>query len=224
MKNLSLAFFISALFMLGNTSNAQNIKIKFPPGYNVVVQGERIPGVTGSQYLSEEWTKGRIILNNGNSIDSIDLRLNAYKNEMHYLDKGVEYLIGTPQNIKEITIDNRKFVYYPYVDGSTIQHGYFEVLVEGKTELLVLHYIIKKPSNYNQALDYGEKNDRLILSEKYFIKKGNTVIEHDKKGKNLTALAGDKGDQIKSKIKEDNLSLKTKEDLIKIVKYANTLD
>lgn len=219
-----VTIFFSILLFKDISLNAQNIKIKFPPGYNVIVQGERIPGVTGSQYLSEKWTKGRITLNDGNYIDSIDLRLNAYKNEMHYLDKGIEYSISTPKNIKEIIISNRKFIYSPYIEGSTILYSYFEVLAEGKTDLLALHYIIRKPSSYNQALDYGEKNDRLVLSEKYFIRRGNTVIEHDKKGKNLMELAGIKGDQIKTKIKEDNLSLKKKEDLIKLVTYANTLN
>jgi hypothetical protein len=201
-----------------------NLTIQFPPGYNVIVNGERIPGVVGSQYLSEEWGNGRITFNDGHVIDSISLRLNAYRNEMHFLDKGTEYSIGCPDKIKEVLINNRKFIYYPYKEDNSILHKYFEVLVEGKVNLLVLFTIKRIESNYNIALSVGEKDDHLELSEQYFVAINNSIIKLDKRGSKLFNSLGEKGDALKKWIKEEDLSFKKKEDLVKIVSYMNEIN
>lgn len=201
-----------------------NLTIQFPPGYNVIVKGESTPNVIGSQYLSEEWKKGRITFNNGSMIDTINLRLNAYKNEMHFLDKGVEYTIGCPDKIKDIHIGSRKFIYAPYKEGNSILNGYFEVLVDGKTSLLVLFTVKRIESNYNIALSVGSKEDRLELCERYFFATGSSIIELDKKGNKLFDSLGNKSDVLRKKVKEERLSFKRKEDLAKIVSYVNEIN
>ncbi|TCN65432.1 hypothetical protein [Acetobacteroides hydrogenigenes] len=233
MKKLVLFSFLLASFSLnGFFTYSQtvavirpNVDVAFPPGSNIIVKGENIIGVDGSQYLSEEWTKGNITMNNGTIIDSIDLRLNAYKKEMHYLYKDVEYSINSPESIREVKMGNRKFIYSSYkTDKNDISKNYFEVLAEGKASLLVLYYIKRISSNYNVVLDVGNRNDQLELNEKYFITIGNSIIEIDKKGKSIFDNLGDKSDLLKKRIKEEDLSFKKKEDLIKIVSYMNEIN
>lgn len=225
MNKFSLIAIACAIFLLKDIPlHAQRITIRLPYGSNAIVQGESIPGVEGSQYLSEEWIKGRITLNDGNIIDPIELRLNVYKNEIHYLEKGIEYSVADPKIIKEIAIGDRIFIYGSYKKEKTISNGFFEILVEGKTELLVLHYITRKPAYYNEALSCGDKYDHLILGERYFIKRGDSIVEHDKKGKNLIACLGDKSDLLRKKIEEENLSFKKMGDIVKIITYINTLN
>ena len=95
------------------------------------------------------------------------------------------------------------------------------MLVEGKTELLVLYNTITLHASYNQALDTGEKNNRLVKNERYYCRSGKDIIELDKKGKELSKLMGSKIDKIMKQIDDENLSFKNKEDLIKIVSYMN---
>ncbi|WP_320052756.1 hypothetical protein [uncultured Acetobacteroides sp.] len=185
---------------------------------------EMVADVEGSQYLSDAWTTSRITMNNGSIIDSIDLRLNVYKNEMHYREKGVEYTIGAPKNIKEIAMGSRKFVSYPLKAEDAISFSYFEVLAEGNTSLLVQYYIKVIDPTYNNPLDYGVKKGQINLCERYFIKTGSTIIEIDKKGKSIFDSLRDKGDLLKKHIKAEDLSFKKKEDLVKIVTYINSMN
>jgi hypothetical protein len=231
-KFVPFAFLLASLFLNSFRSYSQivavirpNINVAFPPGSNIIVKGENIIGVDGSQYLSEEWTKGCITMNNGTVIDTMDLRLNAYKKEMHYRYNDVEYSINSPESIRELKMGNRKFIYSFYkIDKNDISKNYFEVLVEGKTNLLVLYYINRISSNYNAVLDVGNRNDRLELNEKYFITIKNSMVELDKKGKNLFSNLGDKGYILKKRIKEEDLSFKKKEDLVKIITYINEMN
>jgi hypothetical protein len=236
MNKLALIALLFAILLLNSISSyAQTvagikqsgltIDIVFPPGNNIIVNGERVPGIDGSEYLSEEWTKGRITMNNGAIIDTIYLRLNVYKNEMHYLYKNVEYSICSPENIRKISIGDRKFIHSLYKkDEGKNSQGYFEVLVDGKAKLLALYYITKINANYNVVLDAGNKNDRLELKERYFIATENSIVEIDKKGKCIFDNLGDKGDILRKRIKEEDLSFKKKEDLVKIITYVNGMN
>jgi hypothetical protein len=143
---------------------------------------------------------------------------------MHFLEKGVEYSIGCPDKIKDIHIGNKKIIYAPYKDGSSILNGYFEVLVEGKTSLLVLFTVKRIESSYNIALSVGSKEDRLELFERYFLATNSSIVEIDKKGQNLFDSLGAKGDILRKRVKEEKLSVKRKDDLTKIVTYANEIN
>jgi hypothetical protein len=225
MNKLFLIAIVCAIFLLKDIPlHAQQFSIRLPHSSNVIVQGERIAEAEGSQYLSEEWIKGRITLNDGDIITPIDLRLNLYRNEIHYLEKGIEYSIPDPKIIKEIAIGDRIFIYGSFKKEKAISSGFFEILVKGKTELLVLHYITRKPAYYNEALSCGDKYDHLILGQRYFIKSGDSIVEHDKKGKKLIACLGEKRDLLRKKIEDENLSFKKMEDLVKIVNYVNALN
>ncbi len=177
-----------------------------------------------SQYLDENWTNGQILLMKGDTIESIKLRLNAYTGEMHYKNENTEYSIGAPENIKEIIMGGKVFIFSPYINEGMVTKNYFEVLVAGKNNLLVLHYITKMKATYNKALDTGDKNERLIAAERYFVKNGATIVEIDKKGKNLIEIIGDKGSKVKEQVEKEDLSYKNKEDLIKIITYLNSLN
>ena len=122
MKKLVLiATFFTIISTGNNLVKAQTFKFTMPPGYNAIVQGETLPGVEGSQYFKDEWTLSSIAMNDGSTIDSIELRLNAYKGEMHYNAQNVEYVIGAPDKIKEIIMGNRKFIYGAYMDGGKLK-------------------------------------------------------------------------------------------------------
>lgn len=237
MNKFALAALFCAIFLLSHLSSHAQVQAKAGGGFGSfsdksqllprndgTTPGEIVAEVEGSQYLSEAWSPSRITMSNGSVIDSINLRLNVYKNEMHYRDKGVEYTIGASKNIKEIAFGNRKFIYYPLKPGDVTSYSYFEILAEGSTNLLVQYYIKVIEPTYNNPLDYGVKKSQLKLCERYFIKTNNAIVELDKKGKNLFDSIGDKGNILKKRIKEEDLSFKKMEDLVKIVTYINEMN
>jgi len=223
-KSTLIGTMLAIVFAYSNSANAQTFKVLMPPGYNNIVNQEELPGVSGSQYLDENWTNGQILLMKGDTIESIKLRLNAYTGNMHYKNENTEYSIGAPENIKEIIMGGKVFVFSPYINEGMVTKNYFEVLVAGKHNLLVLHYITKMKATYNKALDTGDKNERLIAAERYFVKNGATIVELDKHGKNLIEIIGDKASKVKEQVEKEDLSYKKKEDLIKIITYLNSLN
>lgn len=225
MKTCLMIGALGLLLVAGNSNvQAQTAKILFPPGQNIKNTNEKLPDVDGSQYLLDDWELGNIKLTNGTSIDSIYLKLNIYKGELHFRYNKGDYIIGSPENIKEVNMNGQKFIFASNIDDKKVKRNYLEVLVDGNIELLVLHTTKRISSNYNVAMDVGAKNDRLESDEKIYIKVGDSIIEHDKKGKKLMAALGNKSEQIKKEIENEDLSFKKKEDMIKIVNFINSVN
>jgi len=222
MKRIILTLFVfwfSVMYVF-----SQTFKLELPPGQNKIISKEASPNLDGSPFLNEEWAKGSIIMKNGDTIPEIMLRYNFHHGEMQFQHKEKVYAIGTPEVIKEVIMDGHTFVYLSYSDGGVSKSSFFETLCAGKSSLFALYYPQILPANYNVALNSGNKNDQLILRKKFFLKKGESVLPIDKKGKNLISAFEQKGKEIQKYAKDNNLSFKKEPDLITITKYVNSLN
>lgn len=222
MKKIAI---ITQLFYLTTFSLfSQAYKIELPAEHNKIIISESRPNLDGSPFLIEDWQKGTIIMNNGDTVVSILLRYNVYKDEMQIQDKDIAYIIGRPDSIKMLKLGDLSFVYLSYNEEGKHKKGFFEVLSQGSTCLLQHHYPVILPANYNVALNVGNKNDELTLKKKFFLNKDNTVVEIDKKGKNLISAFPSKGKEIQKYTKDNRLSFAKDTDLIEIAEFANTLN
>lgn len=202
---------------------SQSYRFELPPGENKIIIKDKPINLEGSPYLNEEWQTGSIFLSNGDTIPTINLRLNVLKGEMQYQFEEKTYVIGAPEGLKEIIIGGCVFIYLTYTKDSKLKKNYFEVLSNGKSSLLKYHYIVILPANFNPALNSGNKNDQIIHKMKYYAKIGDNFIEIDKRGKNLISAFGNKEALISKYIKDNKISLKNESDLITLIKYSNTL-
>lgn len=204
-------------------SFSQSYRFELPPGENKIIIKDKPINLEGSPYLNEEWQTGSIILKNGDTIPSISLRLNVLKGEMQYQYEEKTYAIGAPEGLNEIIMGRRIFKYLTYTEDSKLKKNYFEVLSNGKSCLLKYHYIVILPANFNLALNSGNKNDQIVHKMKYYAKIGDSIIEIEKRGKNLISAFGNNEALISKYIKENKISLKNESDLITLIKYSNTL-
>ncbi len=219
-----LTFFVQFFLLASISLFAQNFRVTLPVGQNKIVITDSRPNLDGSPYLFEDWRNGSIYMNNGDTIVSIMLRYNVYKDEMQFQNEDKIYTIGSPENIARIILDNQTFVYLNYEEEGKPKKGYFEVLSQGTTCLLQRHFPTILAANFNVALNSGNKNDQLSLKKKFYLKKEALVVEIDKKGKNYVSAFDLKGKDIQKFAKDNDLSFKKDEDLIQITKFANSLN
>ena len=223
---MKLYFYFLVLFLACcySEAKAQSGMIQLPPGYNKIYYTDRIPGdVVGSPYLWEDWIKCSVSFRNGQILQDVAMRYNVYKGEMQYkTGKGI-FIIGAPDSILSLKFSDRTFIYTKFDENNSQKKDYFEVVSDGKAQILVRHMMQIIKSNYNVALDVGEKNDHLRLKEVYYVKKDNLVAEVDKKGKTLLNLLADKSVQLSDFIKKNHPSFKDKADLCRVTEYYNSL-
>lgn len=204
-----LSLCISVVLLNCGISSAQLYYVNLPPGHNKITLGDnRIPGMAGSPYLSDEWSVGNITLHNGNVIEKLEMRYNVYAGEIHYKYDGKVYILGSPDSVRYISLnEGRYFVYLPFTDKKKgMQKDYFEYLSGDVAQLLARHTVTVIKANYNVALDAGEKDDRLEHKSDYYLRKDKSIVLIDRKGENLLNLLSDKSRELRDFVSKNRLS------------------
>lgn len=126
-----------------------------------------------------------IIRNDGTEINDIALRYNVVSNTMQFKRNGAVLNIYETNKIKRIILGDKVFVYAPYNESKRIRLSYFQLLNEGKYQLLKMYTVAtdgtaEKPgandySSYEKAttyyyMRYGDGMANLIDSQKKLIK------------------------------------------------------
>ena len=108
--------------------------------------------IVGSPYLEKEFKPALIIKTDESEIRHFALRYNVYKNSMEFKQKETVLFIADPGSISKIILDHRTFVYALYTDSRKIRLSYFQLLADGKYQLL---------KKYNTAYDLGEPKSNI---------------------------------------------------------------
>ncbi|MGE5406856.1 MAG: hypothetical protein ACM3NR_04005 [Methanosarcina sp.] len=220
---LRISAFLSILIFNCSIAVSQLYYLNLPPGQNKLYVGDkRIPGLVGSPYLSDDWSTGSITLYNGNVINNLPLKYNVYLKEFHYQADKNEYILGSPDSVLFITMNGKRFMYLPFEEKKIKQKDYFEVLTGDESQLLLRHTASITKSNYNIALNAGEKDNRLEQKKLYYLRKYESIVLIDKKGKNLYNLLNDKSEELKQFSLQNHLSFTNEDDLKRIIDYYNS--
>lgn len=135
--------------------------------------------IYGSPYADEHWTVGTIAFKDANSVVSDHLRLNAYSNELEIFNKGKRMAIIQPFKLKEAMVGHRKYIYsfylYDYGKNEYLSSSYFEVLCEGKIELLRRYYVTIMNNSYvsNYMGGGGDGRNHYTLKNEIYYRSGD---------------------------------------------------
>lgn len=221
---LRLGLILLLLLFKYEISVSQLYTVQFPPGYNKINPDKGISEVVGSPYLSDDWSNGSVKTYNGKVIDNLSLRYNVYEKQIQFQADNNIYFLGSPDSLLLVTLDDKHFLYLSFEDKNGLQKDYFEDLSgDGEAQLLLRHTVIIIKSNYNVALNAGEKNDRLEHKSFYYIRKGSSVVLIDKKGDNLYNLLSEKSKELHDFVSLYHLSFTNKYHLKRMVEYYNSL-
>ncbi|PSL07577.1 carboxypeptidase-like regulatory domain-containing protein [Cecembia rubra] len=171
----------------------------------------------GNFYLDTKWNKASILLYKDMEIlEGYFVRYNISSNNFEMRDESSEQVTVIPgfrvQNI--VWIDSEHNIPRYFVngmdfreDGSPIS-GFFEVLVDGQMPLLRRTEAVIKPSNYNQALMIGERNDQIIKRNVYYYLKEREIIHIPKEKRKFFKIFGESGAELEQFVKTNSVNIR----------------
>jgi intein-encoded DNA endonuclease-like protein len=229
--------------MMQNTKDALNLDgVKIGQHTSTMLYGfdTRTSEVLGSYYLDLDWSlatvkfypkaistpKGIVKLD---SLEDVQVRVILNGNDVEFnTPDGIKVISGTliksfsmvkPNQLPKNYISTLEFV----DNYDKTKPSFFEVLVEGKTKLLeYIKITIQKP-DYVEAFNVGSKDTKIVKEKQLFINRGNEVLRFSANKKDLFELMSDKKTEIETYIKQNNLSIKDRSDLLKIFQYYNQI-
>jgi hypothetical protein len=176
-------------------------------------------GIDGNPYLNKDFVEGTCKFKDSAAI-KLQLRYNMYSDEMEYRIKDVTYSIKNTESINKVIIGESVFLYLPFVQ----KGGYFEIYEPGKCLLAQKRSVkfyqaeaakpiegISKPARFVNESDVFY----IVFSQSKFYKITNT--------KSILEALQDQKAKIDNYIDQEKIKNTKKENLIKIVKYYNSL-
>jgi len=222
MRKQSLIFLLLSVAFFYYTS-AQVFVMDLPPGNIKVVSSEKEKGLDGTPWLTDSWIPGTVVLASGKKVEGLKYRYNVYRNLLYFQYENAEYVISSHDSIDHLIMGDEL---YRYGNSDPAKKDNVRLLLiaeEGKADLYINYYPVIIPANYNIALGSGNPNETVAVKESYLIKVGNELTLIDKKGKLIPVALADKKTEISEFIKKEKISAKNRADLIKVVRYYNSL-
>ena len=176
--------------------------------------------VDGSPYFPKQWIEGAITLKTGKNIPYNALRYNIITGNLEFNYVGKAY--DVTNSMSEFTLGSMKFRNgFPSTEKQNAE-SYYQVLHDGKQKLLC-----HRTANIyvEQAYNSATKTKKLDVIETYYLQKmGGKMYEIKKNLKLLLAMLDDKTKQTEEYCKRENIKLRSWDDAVKVLEYADSLE
>lgn len=183
-------------------------------------------GIEGSPFLSDTWSQAFLITKSNAAFDSVKVRIDIYKQELHYLSKKNEEMVTDPGFISDVWMKDAvtgEILHFrcgfPKSDNQD-ENNYYRVLSDGRIPLLKS---TRKVISVN-------KNDVAGEVEKKFTTYDDTYIfyldemKRFKKDKNfILQLMLDQQDAVQTFLKSNPTNFKNMAEVVKLFDYYNSL-
>lgn len=179
--------------------------------------------VEGSPYVDSKFYASQVI---GISGPTPPIRYNAYKDELEFVDRDKTYYVSKSDSL-EVKLSNKSYKYLEYQIDNRFEMGFLVVLlndINGKFSLYKKEKITLVPkydsgSGYRDAVPAHFK----LEEEKFYIGFSKKISSVSKKEKDIISLLPDYSQELKKFIKENKISFKNEDNLLRLVKFMNTL-
>lgn len=188
----------------------------------------RYEGTKGTPYVFESWYPGEIFLKSKSKVLVKEMNYNCFDNELVYLDPASKavmminrftvdlfYIMNGSDTLLFVPIDPENdgefiFAQVLYKEGSMVYKQYQKEFIRANYE-----------GGYSADRKYDEFADKSAI---YFAKQNDTKIYKAKKSKKqMLGAFPDMEDQLSSYIKAEKLDLKDENDVVKLLKYYDSL-
>jgi len=177
--------------------------------------------IEGNPFLYDGTLQEGTITIRGQGTYKGKFRYDIYANEIHFMQNGVYQAIADPGIIDSIAIGDYTLI-YAMTDIEKGRGSYFVLVLDGKCKLLA-----KKEADLVDAVPAKAYSDPKAAyfdreDDTYYILK-DSRIAHKINRKNIREILSDQGERIEQYIKEQNLSYSSREDLMELIKFYNSL-
>ncbi len=240
MKVVNLLFIA---FILTISCFSQDIKtIEIPRGAQrqsrAIVDGitthnyakERSIPINGTPYLKKEFLPGILELNDGSKSDELPLRYNVAGDVFEVIQNTDTLSLNQPFKLKQVIYSNKIFIFDPQLRPKAERkyNGFFEVKINDR-EKLSLYVKRNKDLLYDSFTSNYQGGSG--TKEYYYVDKVSYVGKFpDSSGflinsrKNfLKEIDTSKRLEVKTFIKKNNIRFKDEEDIVKLIKFVNSI-
>lgn len=188
----------------------------------------RYEGVKGSPFYIDEWLPGTLVLKNGRSVDDVKIKYNMYEDELLLLDPKSGALYVDRDSISSFTIENasntEKFVISRHPKKDVSQ--YYRVVHPGDPMLLEHTNVVYEKADYQGGYSNQKTFDEFKKYEAFYaLSKNDAVPQKIKSGANaVSKLFGEKQPMVKKYINMEMLDCRKLPDLVKVFRYAETIN
>ncbi len=216
----------------GNDSQENIFKIGGSGAATGVVRqfDNRYEGVKGSPFYLDDWVKGTVTMQNGQRAENIQLKFNAYENEllMNQSKTGAVYIpkkqissfsLQDPEINREVLF--QKLPHHKKGD----QTHFYRVLYKGKVSLYKDIVVVFEKADYQGGYSNDKTFDEFKTYSNYYYN-GELDLEFHKLKTSPSGIAKafpDHSSEIKKFISQGNINLKKDGDLIIIFNYHQQL-
>ncbi len=185
---------------------------------------DRYVDVDGSPYMNDEFIEGNIYYNNEFRYADIPLRYNIFNDDMEFKFKGSVLAMEPYQPINKIVIAEDTFIISDYMEGKQLVKGYFELLEEGKADLI--KQLNVKFEEAEPAKPFFAPKPARFVREKptYYIRVKNAIPQKVRGIKRLIRTIGDKEEKLLEYARENRISRGNIKEIEKLVAYYNSLE
>jgi hypothetical protein len=176
-------------------------------------------GVDGNPYQNKEFVEGIIALKDSSAV-KLPLRYNIYSDTMEFKVKDVIYSIGNTEKLSQIILGGSTYVNLPFIH----KGGYFEVYEPGKCLLAQKRSIKFYQAEAAKPLEGIAKPPRFVNeNDVFYIVFSQSKVFKITNIKSVLEALKDQKPKIESYMVQEKIKNTKKENLIKIVRYYNTL-
>lgn len=184
--------------------------------------------IAGSPFWQDEWSECSLLTKDGKQYDHVRFRLNLQSQELHFQSKTNQELAAPAGSVTTILLYDSVIrggsgtlfqCGFPAVDNRKTT-DFYEILCQGKASLL--HSRVKTLSVHKDDMSGEVTKEYLLYEDDYLFIQGKMVRLKKDRSFMLVQLA-DKKDQVSAYINNNNLKLKTIEEIKTLINYYNTL-
>lgn len=176
-------------------------------------------GIDGNPYENKEFVEGIVAMKDSSAV-RLPLRYNVYTDTMEFKVKDVVYSIGNTSKLSQVILGKSIFVNLPFIH----KGGFFEVYEPGKCLLAQKRTVKFYKAEEAKPLEGIAKPARFVNeSDVFYIVFSQSKVYKITNTKSVLEAFHDQKPKIESFIEQEKIKNLKKENLIKIVKYYNTL-
>lgn len=222
---MRLVLVLVSIFLLSFQVKGQNLKdfnsetmmkIRLQSNQNQESHSEK--QLAGSSH-DNQFIPAVIIRNDGTKIKDIALRYNVFSNTMQFKRNGTILNIYETNKIKRIILGDKVFVYAPYNDAKRIKLSYFQLLNEGKYQLLKMYKVATDGTAEKPMANYYSSYEK--VTHYYYLRYGDGMANLIDSQKKLIKILQPVPQEFIDYILKNNIKATNERELIDLMEYIN---
>ncbi|GAB3775029.1 hypothetical protein GCM10028818_18570 [Spirosoma horti] len=215
------------------TYQSTNQIIGAGPNGMVNTLDNRYEGLKGTPYFLPDWINGQVEMTTGKNYTNVPLKFNAHKQQLILLRTGFgnDSIIIDANQVKHFALNSKDGQVYFFerlptakTNDQTLKDGYFLLLYQGKNALLKRIAKTVKSADYKNPYASDVRYDAYQNAFSYYLLRPDQTLTKVKlSDKSIIDALGDRKEELKAFVKQENLLFKTDTDAILLVKKYDSL-